>query len=199
MENWTFSVSVERRCKITSDFGDKMANRFRAVVRVALGLCLCFGYAAVTQTQSTGSTEINKESKVNGHASGSFEIKMTPQPITEEEAKTISVRMTSDKQFHGDLEGTSTGEMLGVFTAVKDSAGYVAMERVSGKLKGRTGAFILQHSSTMARGALHQSITVVPDSGTDQLAGFAGSMVIKIVDGKHFYEFDYTLPDKVSN
>jgi len=181
-----------------------MTKRFRMVTRVALGLCLCFGYAALTQTQShdstgtKGSTDTNKEPKVNGHASGSFEIKMAPQPITEEEKKTIAVRMTSDKQFHGDLEGTSTGEMLGVFTAVKDSAGYVALERVSGKLKGRTGTFILQHSSTMARGAQQQSIMVVPDSGTDQLAGLAGSMIIKITDGKHFYEFDYTLPDKDS-
>lgn len=176
-----------------------MANRFRVVTRVALGLYLCLGSAAFTQTQSPGSTATNKESKVNGHASGSFEIKMVRQPITEEEAKTISVRMTSDKQFHGDLEGTSTGEMLGAYTAIKDSAGYVAMERVSGKLKGRTGTFILQHSSTMARGTQQQSIIVVPDSGTDQLAGLAGSMIIKITDGKHFYEFDYTLPDKASN
>jgi hypothetical protein len=107
--------------------------------------------------------------------------------------------MTSDKQFRGDLEGTSTGEMLGVYTAVKDSAGYVAIERVSGKLKGRTGTFILQHSSTMAHGTQQQGIIVVPDSGTDQLVGLMGSMIIKIIDGKHFYEFDYTLPDKDSN
>ena len=181
-----------------------MTNQFRVMTRVVLGLALCFGYAALTQTQSHGSTgkngpaDTNQEPKVNGHASGSFEIKMVRQPITEEETKTISVRMTSDKQFHGDLEGTSTGEMLGVFTAVKDSAGYVALERVSGKLKGRTGTFMLQHSSTMARGTQQQSISVVPDSGTDQLAGLAGSMIIKITDGKHFYEFDYTLPDKDS-
>ena len=132
---------------------------------------------------------------MNAHASGSFEIKMARQPITGEEAKTISVRMTSDS----DLEGTSTGEMLGAFTSVKDSAGYVAMERVSAKLAGRTGTFILQHSSTMARGIQQQSIVVVPDSGTDQLVGLAGSMIIKITDGNHFYEFDYTLPDKDSN
>ena len=166
--------------------------------RYALMLCVCLavGYAAFTQTQSPGSTDTKKESKVSGHASGSFDIKMAPQPVTEEEKKTISVRMTSDKQFHGDLEGTSTGEMLGVFTAVKDSAGYVAMERVTGKLNGRTGTFILQHSSTMERGKQQQSITVIPDSGTDQLAGLAGSMIIKITDGKHLYEFDYTLPEK---
>jgi len=176
-----------------------MADRYRVVTHVVLGLCLGLGYAALTQTQGHGSADTNKESKMNGHASGSFEIKMVRQPIADEEAKTISVRMTSDKQFQGDLEGTSTGEMLGVFTAVKDSAGYVAMERVSGKLKGRTGTFVLQHSSTMARGTQQQSIVVVPDSGTDQLAGLAGSMTIRITDGKHFYEFDYTLPEKAVN
>lgn len=176
-----------------------MTDRFRVLTCAALSWCLCSGYAAFAQTQSAGATDTNKESRLNGHASGSFEIKMVRQPITEEEAKTISVRMTSDKQFQGDLEGTSTGEMLGVYTAVKDSAGYVAMERVSGKLKGRKGTFILQHSSTMARGSQQQSIVVVPDSGTDQLVGLAGSMIIKITDGKHFYELDYTLPDKDSN
>lgn len=176
-----------------------MTNRFRVVTRVALGLCLCFGYPPFTRTQSPGPNDTNKESRVNGHASGSFEIRMVRQPITEEEAKTISVRMTSDKQFRGDLEGTSTGEMLGVYTAVKNSAGYVAMERVSGKLKNRTGTFSLQHSSTVAHGTQQQGIIVVPDSGTDQLVGLAGSMIIKIIDGKHFYEFDYTLPDKDSN
>jgi len=173
-----------------------MTNKFPVVACVALGLCLCLGYPAFTRTQSAGSTGANNESRVNGHASGSFDIKMVRQPITEEEAKTISIRMTSDKQFHGDLEGASTGEMLGVYTAVKDSGGYVAMERVSGKLKGRAGTFILQHSSTAARGAQQQSIIVVPDSGTDELAGLAGNMIIRITDGQHFYEFDYTLPNK---
>ena len=85
--------------------------------------------------------------------------------------------------------------MLSAVTDVKDSAGYVAMERVTGTLHGRSGTFVLQHSGTMTRGAPQLSVTVVPDSGTGQLAGLAGEMTIKIADGKHFYKFDYTLPE----
>ena len=102
-------------------------------------------------------------------------------------------RMSIDKAFHGDLEGTSQGEMLSAGTSVKDSAGYVAIERVRGTLHGRSGTFILQHSGTMTRGAPQLSVTVVPDSGTDQLAGLAGKMAIHIESGAHSYEFDYTL------
>lgn len=104
-------------------------------------------------------------------------------------------RMSIDKQFHGDLEGTSRGFMLSsAATIVKGSGGYVAMERVTGKLKDRSGSFVLQHSGTMTRGVAQLSVTVVPDSGTDQLAGLAGIMTIKIDAGKHSYEFEYTLP-----
>ncbi len=99
--------------------------------------------------------------------------------------------MSIDKQFHGDLEAASKGQMLAVRTAVKGSAGYVAMERVVGTLAGRAGSFVLQHSSTMTRGEPRQSITVVPDSGTDGLAGLTGTMTIEIKDGKHFYHFEY--------
>ena len=101
--------------------------------------------------------------------------------------------MSIDKVFHGDLEATSKGEMLTAMTSVKDSAGYVAIERVSGSLHGHRGSFVLQHSSTMARGVPQQSVRVVPDSGTSQLAGLTGTMTIKIADGKHLYEFEYTL------
>ena len=103
--------------------------------------------------------------------------------------------MSIDKQFHGDLEATSKGEMLTAGTAVKGSAGYVAIERVSGTLRGRSGTFILQHSGTMTRGAPQLIITVVPDSGADQLVGLTGTMVINIESGKHSYEFEYTLAD----
>src|SRR5271165_4091355 len=100
--------------------------------------------------------------------------------------------MSIDKQFHGDLEGTSKGEMLGAMTEVKGSAGYVAIERVTGTLNGRSGTFVLQHSGTMTRGTQHMTITVVPDSGTGGLAGISGSMTIIIKEGgKHFYEFEY--------
>ena len=104
--------------------------------------------------------------------------------------------MLIDKQFHGDLEGTSKGQMLSAMTAVKGSAGYVAIEKVSGKLHGRTGTFVLQHSGIMNRGVPQQSVTVVPDSGTGELTGLAGKMNIIIADGKHSYEFYYTLANK---
>lgn len=101
--------------------------------------------------------------------------------------------MSIDKKFHGDLEGTSKGEMLSAGTAVKGSAGYVAMERVSGTLDGRHGTFTLQHFATMTRGAPHLQIVVVPDSGTGELVGLAGRMTIEIEGGKHSYDFEYTI------
>ena len=103
-------------------------------------------------------------------------------------------RMSIDKQFHGDLEATSKGRMLTARTEVQGSAGYVAMERVQGSLHGRTGTFALQHSGTMVRGVPHLTVTVVPDSGTDQMTGLVGKMTIHVVGGKHAYDFEYTLP-----
>lgn len=102
--------------------------------------------------------------------------------------------MSINKQFHGDLEGTSVGEMLSAATSVKGSAGYVAMEKVTGTLDSRKGTFVLQHSATMDRGRPQLKITVVPDSGTGALEGLTGTMNIIIEQGKHSYEFDYTLP-----
>ena len=101
--------------------------------------------------------------------------------------------MSIYKQFHGDLEGTSEGEMLTAGTDVEGSAGYVAIERVSGKLHGRSGTFVLLHRGIMTRGAPELSITVVPDSGADHLVGLVGEMTITIVDGDHSYEFEYAL------
>ena len=126
------------------------------------------------------------------HASGTFDVKMTPQSPDE---GSVVGRFLLDKQFHGDLEGTSKGEMLAISTAVPGSAGYVAMEQVTGTLNGRTGTFALQHTGTMTRGTPELSVTVVPDSGTGQLEGLSGKLDIKITDGKHFYEFDYTLAE----
>ncbi len=103
--------------------------------------------------------------------------------------------MSLAKRFHGDLEGTSVGEMLAAGTATKGSAGYVAIERVEGTLHERNGTFVLQHSGTMNRGAPTLSVTVVPDSGTEELAGLAGKLDIDIVEGKHFYTFDYALDE----
>ena len=128
------------------------------------------------------------------HAKGTFEVKITPQtPDGKFEDATMG-RMTIDKQFHGDLEATSKGQMLSAMTDVKGSAGYVAMERVTGTLHGRSGSFVLQHSATMTRNVPQLSITVVPDSGTGQLVGLTGKMDILITAGKHPYDFEYTLP-----
>ncbi|HEV7475943.1 MAG TPA: DUF3224 domain-containing protein [Pyrinomonadaceae bacterium] len=127
------------------------------------------------------------------HATGTFEVKMTPQTTDDKAAGAAVGRYSLDKQFSGALEGTSKGEMLAVGTAVEGSAGYVALEQVTGILDGRKGTFALQHSGTMTRGAGELVITVVPDSGTDQLVGLSGRMEIKIADGKHYYDFEYTL------
>ena len=127
-------------------------------------------------------------------ANGTFEVTLTPQAADEtENGNGLSVgRMSIDKQFAGDLIATSKGQMLSIGTKVKGSAAYVAVEWVSGILNGRSGRFALQHSGTMTRGAPTLSITVVPDSGTGELAGIAGRMTIEIVEGKHSYGFDYT-------
>jgi hypothetical protein len=129
------------------------------------------------------------------HASGTFEVKLTPQTQDEHVGDPTVGRMSIDKQFQGDLEAASRGEMLAVHTATEGSAGYVAMERVAGTLDGREGTFALQHSGTMTRGVPQLLITVVPDSATGQLAGLAGRMMINIAGGKHSYEFEYTLAD----
>ena len=128
------------------------------------------------------------------HARGSFEVTITPQAQDAAEGAAIG-RLTIDKRFHGDLEARSKGQMLAAGTAIEGSAGYVAIEQASGTLHGRSGSFVLQHSGTMARGAGRLVITVVPDSGAGELVGLVGEMTINIVDGKHFYDFEYTLAE----
>jgi hypothetical protein len=101
--------------------------------------------------------------------------------------------MSIDKQFHGDLEAFGKGQMLTAMSSVEGSAGYVAIEQVTGSLHGRTGGFVLQHSGTMTRGAPQLIVSVAPDSGTGELAELAGTMTITIADGKHSYDFEYSL------
>ena len=119
---------------------------------------------------------------------------LAPQPATHPGEGPSLGRMSIDKRYRGDLEGTSKGEMLTAGTAVKGSAGYVAIERVSGTLHGRRGTFLLQHSGTMTRGAPHLVVAVVPDSGTGELEGLTGTMTIDIRDGAHYYALAYALP-----
>lgn len=126
-------------------------------------------------------------------ASGPFDVKMTPASAPD----AVVGRFTLDKKYHGDLEASALGEMLAAMTATKGSAGYVAIEKVTGTLAGRNGSFVLQHSGTMNRGAPTLSISVVPDSGTGELAGLTGKMSIQVAaDGAHYYTFDYSLPEK---
>ena len=127
------------------------------------------------------------------NAHGTFDVKLAPQTPYDSSEGAVG-RMSIDKQFHGDLIASSKGEMLAIMSgSVKASAGYVAMEKVSGALQGRNGSFALQHSGTMNRGVQSLTLTVVPDSGTGDLVGLSGSMKIIITDGKHFYDFDYTI------
>jgi hypothetical protein len=126
-------------------------------------------------------------------AKGTFEVKVTPLKDEGIGDPTIG-RFTLEKQLHGDIEGTSKGQMLAAMGEVQGSAGAVAIERVRGTLHGRAGSFALQHNSTMSTATgYHMNIVVPPDSGTEQLAGISEKFTITQVDGKHFYEFDYTL------
>jgi Protein of unknown function (DUF3224) len=125
---------------------------------------------------------------------GTFAVKVTPLPTYDAAEGGLLGRLSIDKQFQGDLQATSKGEMLSAGTQVKGSAGYVAIERVTGTLGGRSGTFVLQHSGVMNRGEPHLTINVVPDSGTGELEGLTGSMTIEITGGTHSYEFEYTLP-----
>ena len=127
---------------------------------------------------------------MKSRATGTFEVKMTPQDST-----TGIGRFVLDKIFHGDLEAVSQGEMLSIGTATAGSAGYVALEVVTGKLSGRSGAFALQHSGIMNRGAPSLSLQVIPDSGTLELTGLVGTMAIDRSDGNHQYVLEYELPD----
>jgi hypothetical protein len=169
------------RCRVQS----------RVLLLAAIFLCLLF--AAFGHGQ--GAPSNSKEKVVTSHASGTFEVKLTPLKDDAGDDAGLG-RMSIDKQFQGDLEGASKGFMLSsAATVVKGSGGYVAMERVTGTLKGRTGSFVLQHSGTMTRGTPQLSVTVVPDSGTGGLEGLAGTLIVKIDDGKHSYDFEYTLPE----
>lgn len=158
----------------------KNCARILAVVLLMIGLAL----PSIAQ----------KEKTVAEHAAGAFDVKVDAQGDADKATGSTLARYSLDKQYHGDLEATAKGTMLTAGTDVKGSAGYVAIERVTGTLKGRSGSFVLQHSGTLTRGEPQQSITVVPDSGTGQLVGIGGKLTVIITAGKHSYEFDYTLP-----
>ena len=157
-------------------------------------LCLLVGVLCHAQSSSSSANQ-QKEIGLTKHAAGPFDVKITPEPLADKSADANLGRMSIDKQYHGDLEATARGEMLTASTTVKGSGVYVAVERVTGTLQGRKGSFALHHTGIMTRNSPELKISVVPDSGTDQLVGITGTMSIKIDNGKHSYEFDYTLPE----
>lgn len=129
-------------------------------------------------------------------ARGTFEVKLAPLDAADEAGDGNQLgRMSIDKTISGDLQAGTRGQMLSALTATKGSAGYVAIERVSGTLHGRHGSFVLQHSGCMDRGAQSLAIHVVPDSGTGELGGLRGEFRLTIADGVHSYELEYSLPD----
>jgi predicted anti-sigma-YlaC factor YlaD len=129
-------------------------------------------------------------------ATGSFEVSLQPLPNDDVSSDAMLGRMLLTKKFSGDLSASARGQMLSAMTTVKGSAGYVAIDHVTGELDGRKGGFVLQHSGAMNRGAQSLSIMVVPDSGTDELTGLSGTLSINIIDGKHFYDFIYSIPQQ---
>lgn len=122
---------------------------------------------------------------------GHFDVQLSPLPLEFSGEGVTLGRLAIDKVYHGDLDATSRGQMLSARTGVEGSAGYVALEAVSGVLVGRRGTFVLQHSGTLRRGEQELALTVVPDSGTGDLVGLVGEMAIFIEDGQHTYTFAY--------
>jgi len=162
-----------------------------------LTICLLFTLVCSVAAQDSSKTQIpnNKDVLMTGHATGTFDVKVVPQAANDQSKSAAVSRMSIDKQFHGGLEGTSRVEMLTAGTDVKGSAVYVAIEQFTGTLAGRKGSFLLHHTGIMTRGTPQLTVSVVPDSGTGQLVGLTGEMNITIADGKHSYDFAYTLPE----
>jgi hypothetical protein len=165
-----------------------MKRRHSTVIAI---LALVLATRALAQSNSQGSVTLPH------HARGAFDIKMTPMPADDYADGKALGRVAADKQYHGDLEGSGKGQMLTATGEVTGSAVYVATERVTGTLGGRRGTFLLAHRGVMNRGAQQLDVDVVPDSGTGELQGIAGKLAISVTpDGKHGYDFEYTLPSK---
>jgi uncharacterized protein DUF3224 len=160
---------------------------------ILFGLTLAGLYICVSGDVRAGASNQNgqkgqKETTMT--ARGTFDVKATQQPQDDSAGGPFG-RLFLDKKYNDDLNATSKGQMLGAFTAVEGAGAYVAFEQVTGTLNGKKGSFILQHKGTMRKGAYNINVTVVPDSGTDELAGITGAMTIIIEGGKHSYVFEY--------
>ena len=155
-------------------------------------LCLCAGLLVSAQKPDTKS--IAKDALMSLHAEGTFEVRNSPLGADDALNSTAIGRFALDKQFHGDLEGVSKGEMLGAGNPATGTAGYVAIEQFTGALDGRNGSFALQHFGTMEDNKFDLLVRVVPGSGTGELIGISGTMTISPINGKHSWKFDYNLP-----
>ena len=169
----------------------------RILARVFAGVLLVCGLACspAIYAQAPAPKLLRKDPVMTRHVEGPFDVKVTPLPPDDATTGTAISRYALDKHFHGDLEAASKGEMLSAGDPAKGTAGYVAVEQVTGNLQGHSGSFALQHMATMDKGKYQLSVTVVPGSGTGELAGIAGTMTITIASGKHSYAFEYTLPE----
>ena len=134
-----------------------------------------------------------KEIPMTAPATGTFDVKVKPQQGDDADWGGFG-RLSLDKRLHGDLEGTSRGQMLAEGDGKGDFGGYVALERVTGTLRGRQGSFVLMHAGTLVHRKPELTVTVVPGSGTGALKDLAGRFRILMAEGKHSYEFEYTLP-----
>jgi len=179
--------------------GDLQALRFRGVWEFTVKGNMMWGTLSLLPERKIGrqirvtKTESNQtKTTMTQHATGTFEVKLTPQD--DKTGDSSMGRMAFEKQWQGELQGSSTGQMLTGGDVKTGSAGYVAMEKFTGSVKGRKGTLIFQHSAAMASGKGDLTITVVPSSGTDELKGITGKLTIKIENGKHFYDFEYALP-----
>ena len=163
--------------------------------RTLIVILYIFAQSVDAQVRSAPQNTMEDKARIMQHATGPFDVKVAPQKPDSDIAQAANLsRMSLDKQFHGELDAVSKGEMIAGGTEVKGSGAYVAMERVTGTLKGRKGSFLLYHTGIMHRGVPTLSVTVVPDSGTEELKGLAGKMNIIIApDGKHSYDFEYSL------
>jgi hypothetical protein len=162
------------------------------LVRFAILAILAAAAFELPRAESSEKNTKPREKPTMNEVSGEFDVKTIPVDTGDDKMG----MMTLDKHYHGDLDGTAKGRMLTGMTEVKGSAAYVAIERVSGKLKGREGTFLLYHTGVMNKGTPSMDIRVVPDSGTGELAGIEGTMHIKIAGGKHYYRFEYRLGQK---
>ena len=161
---------------------------------MVFSLAILAGTTTASGQSKATETKTFEETPTTMRAKGTFEVLLGPLETYNQAAGAKIGRLSIDKTFAGDIAGTSQGEMLTGGSPAEGSAGYVAIERVTGTLHGRSGSFLLQHSGTMTPSSQQTTITVVPGSGTGGLEGIAGTLAIEIEDGEHFYDFEYTLP-----